>query len=293
MNNIKPVIGIIGGSGLYKLDGVKDLKWKKITSSFGKPSSEILFGNIHDIEIRFLPRHGQNHSIAPNNINYKANIEALKKSDVTDIISVSAVGSLKKDYKPGSFVLIDQFIDRTVSRDSSFFGNGCVAHVSMAEPISKQLLNIIFKSASKDLKIFKSGTYLAMEGPQFSSKAESNLYRSWNCDVIGMTNLPEAKLAREAEIGYASIAMVTDFDCWHPNHEYVTVEKIIEIMNKNTNKAKGLLLSTLNKISKTNWNWNDNIYTVLDSAIITPEKYRDVKIMKKLKNITKRFCNKN
>ncbi len=283
--NKKPVLGIIGGSGLYKLDNLEEVKWKLVNSPFGKISNKIMHSKIDDIKIRFLPRHVEVHIYPPTYINFKANIDALKKTGVTDIISVSAVGSLNKKYKPGSFVLIDQFIDRTVNREKSFFGPGCVAHVSMANPISKQLSDIIFKSKPTNLKIHRGGTYLAMEGPQFSTIAESNLYRSWGCDVIGMTNLPEAKLAREAELGYATIAMVTDFDCWHPDHDAVTVSQIIKIMNNNTSKVKDLLNATIKNISHTQWDWTDETYTVLDNSIITPEKFRDKNLMKKLETI--------
>ncbi len=288
INNKHPVIGIIGGSGLYKLDELKNIKQKNIKSLFGKPSSSVLFGTIEDIEIRFLPRHGINHTISPSLINYRANIDVLKRSGVTDIISVSAVGSLKEKYAPGAFVLIDQFIDKTFKRETSFFGDGCVAHVSMANPVSKELVKIIYESATQDIKLFKKGTYLAMEGPQFSTLAESKLYRKWGCDVIGMTNLPEAKLAREAELGYATIAMVTDYDCWHPEHEAVTVEQIISTMHANTEKVKKLLVNSIRSIYKKKWNWNNEIYKVLDTAIITPKSKRCKKLMKKLEAITKR-----
>ena len=219
MNKEKPYLGIIGGSGIYDLDNISDAKWQNISSAFGEPSDKILTGIVNNINIAFLPRHGKSHNLLPSNINYRANIDCLKSLGVTDIISLSAVGSLKESIKPGDFVVIDQFIDRTFARIKTFFNDGIVAHVSMAKPTSKKLSKIIFESAPDNINILNGGTYIAMEGPQFSTLAESNLYRSWNCDVIGMTNMPEAKLAREAEIAYATIAMVTDYDCWHPDHD--------------------------------------------------------------------------
>ena len=222
----KPFLGIIGGSGIYELNNIVNPKWLSINSLFGKPSDNILTGSIDGINIAFLPRHGKNHNLLPSAINYRANIDCLKSLGVTDIISLSAVGSLKNEIKPGNFVIVDQFIDRTFARSKTFFDEGIVAHVSMAKPVSEQLSKLILKSAPKDINISLGGTYLAMEGPQFSTLAESELYRSWNCDVIGMTNMPEAKLAREAEIAYATIAMVTDYDCWHPDHDAVTIDNI-------------------------------------------------------------------
>ena len=224
----KPYLGIIGGSGIYDLKNLKNTKWVNIKSSYGKPSDQILTGKIGKTNLAFLPRHGKSHNLIPSEINYRANIDCLKQLGVTDIISLSAVGSLKENIKPGQFVIVDQFIDRTIARKKTFFDAGIVAHVSMAKPVSKKLSEIILKSAPNDTEVILGGTYLAMEGPQFSSLAESELYRSWNCDVIGMTNMPEAKLAREAEIAYATVAMVTDYDCWHPEHESVTVENIIK-----------------------------------------------------------------
>ena len=289
MNKEKPYLGIIGGSGIYDLDNISDAKWQNVSSEFGEPSDKIMTGIINNINIAFLPRHGKSHNLLPSNINYRANIDCLKSLGVTDIISLSAVGSLKESIKPGDFVIIDQFIDRTFARKKSFFNDGIVAHVSMAKPTSKNLSKIIFESAPDNINILNRGTYIAMEGPQFSTLAESNLYRSWNCDVIGMTNMPEAKLAREAEIAYATIAMVTDYDCWHPDHDAVTVDSIIKVLNTNSLNAKNLVKSIIKNIEKTEWNWNDPAYSALDYALITPEEARPQQAKIKLQNILKRF----
>jgi 5'-methylthioadenosine phosphorylase len=289
MNAEKPFLGIIGGSGIYDLNDISEAKWQSVSSAFGDPSDKILTGIINDINIAFLPRHGKSHNLLPSNINYRANIDCLKSLGVTDIISLSAVGSLKESIKPGDFVIIDQFIDRTFARIKTFFNDGIVAHVSMAKPTSKQLSKIIFESAPDNINIINGGTYIAMEGPQFSTLAESNLYRSWNCDVIGMTNMPEAKLAREAEIAYATIAMVTDYDCWHPDHDAVTVDSIIKVLNTNSLNAKSLLKSIIKNIEKTEWNWNDPAYSALDYALITPEEARPQHAKLKLQNLLKRF----
>jgi len=285
----KPYIGIIGGSGIYELKNLKNTKWTNVESAYGKPSDKILTGVIGEVNLAFLPRHGRSHNLLPSNINYRANIDCLKKLGVTDIISLSAVGSLKENIKPGQFIIVDQFIDRTIERKKTFFDEGIVAHVSMAKPVSEKLSKIILESASQDTEIFLGGTYLAMEGPQFSSLAESELYRSWNCDVIGMTNMPEAKLAREAEIAYATVAMVTDYDCWHPDHESVTVENIIKILNSNSNKAKKLVSNIIENINKNNWLFDDPAYNALDYSIITPVEARPPKSLKKISNIVKRL----
>ena len=225
MSNKKTILGILGGSGVYDINGLSNTRWEKIESPFGKPSDELLFGELDGQQMVFLPRHGRGHKIPPSEINFKANIDVLKRAGVTDVISVSAVGSLKEELKPGMFVIVDQFIDRTFAREKSFFETGLVAHVSMAHPVCNRLGEHL-ESAAKNsgIEVVRGGTYLVMEGPQFSSVAESELYRSWNCDVIGMTNMPEAKLAREAEMCYATVAMVTDYDCWHPDHDNVTVD---------------------------------------------------------------------
>ena len=289
MTNKKPFLGIIGGSGIYELNDIVNPEWISVKSLYGSPSDEILTGSINGISIAFLPRHGRGHSLSPSNINYRANIDCLKSIGVTDIISLSAVGSLKDTIKPGSFVIIDQFIDRTFARKKTFFDEGIVAHVSMAKPVSKQLGKLILESAPNNINISLGGTYLAMEGPQFSTLAESELYRSWNCDVIGMTNMPEAKLAREAEIPYATIAMVTDYDCWHPDHDAVTVDSIIEVLNSNSNNAKKLILNIINNISKKTWDWTDPAYKALENAIITHKEVRSEKAKQKLQNIAKNY----
>ena len=238
----KPVIGVLGGSGVYDIDGLTNTRWEKIESPFGEPSDELLFGELEGAQLVFLPRHGRGHKHSPTTVNYRANIDALKRAGVTDIVSVSAVGSFREELPPGTFVIVDQFIDRTFAREKSFFGTGLVAHVSVAHPVCARLGDAIEgAAASLDVTIVRGGTYLAMEGPQFSSLAESNLYRSWNCDVIGMTNMPEAKLAREAEICYATVAMVTDYDCWHPDHDYVEVADIIRVLLNNADNARSLV----------------------------------------------------
>ncbi|MDO8413846.1 MAG: S-methyl-5'-thioadenosine phosphorylase, partial [Gallionellaceae bacterium] len=226
MSKAKPnsILGIIGGSGVYDIDGLTNKHWDTVSSPFGASSDQLLFGELNGQQLVFLPRHGRGHKIPPSEINFRANIDALKRAGVTDVISVSAVGSLREHLQPGMFVIVDQFIDRTFARNKSFFGSGLVAHVSMAHPVCSRLGKHIEAAAREaGIAALRGGTYLVMEGPQFSSLAESELYRTWNCDVIGMTNMPEAKLAREAEICYATVAMVTDYDCWHPHHDDVTV----------------------------------------------------------------------
>jgi len=235
-------LAIIGGSGLYDIDEFKEREFLKLETPWGKPSDEILKTKFNDKEIFFLPRHGRGHAISPSNINFRANIDALKQIGVTDIVSVSAVGSLKEDLRPGKFVIVDQFIDRTFARSKSFFDDEIVAHVSMAYPTSNGLMNSCEEAIKQEnIEYQRGGTYIVMEGPQFSTLAESNLYRSWNADVIGMTNMPEAKLAREAEIRYASVSMVTDFDCWHPDHENVDVQQVIKVLLGNAEKAKKMI----------------------------------------------------
>ena len=288
----KRKIGIIGGSGLYKMEGFKKTKWKKIKTSWGKPSDEILLATIEKEEICFMPRHGRGHKINPTNINFRANIDAMKQLGVTDIISVSAVGSLKENLSPGTFVIVDQFIDRTFARSSTFFDEEIVAHVSMAKPVCKSLGRSC-ETALKKLNIPHqvNGTYIAMEGPQFSTLAESNLYRSWGADVIGMTNMPEAKLAREAEIRYCTVAMVTDYDCWHPDHEEVDVAMVIQTLKKNASNAQDMIKEVI-KIYKDFSAAKDPTNNCLDTAIITDPKLRTKKTMKKLKYIAGRSFNK-
>ena len=238
----KTVLGIVGGSGLYDIPALRQVHWEDVTSPWGRPSDQVLFAELDGLPIRFLPRHGRGHKVPPSGINYRANIDALKRAGVTDLVSVSACGSLKEQYPPGHFVLVDQFIDRTFAREKSFFGAGCVAHVSMADPVSPGLADLVEAAAKAErIAYTRGGTYIVMEGPQFSTRAESNLYRSWGCDVIGMTNMPEAKLAREAEICYATVAMVTDYDCWHSDHAEVDVAAIIKVLHENVDKAHALI----------------------------------------------------
>ena len=287
---MKVKIGIIGGSGVYNLDGLENPNWIRVRSPWGKTSDDILTGNLNDTELAFLPRHSRNHNISPSDIPYQANIDALKRLEVTDIISVSACGSLNENYKPGDFVLVDQYIDRTFKREKSFFGAGCVAHVSMAHPTCERLSNLLFEAGKKiNLNIFKGGTYLTMEGPQFSTLAESLLYKNvWNCDVIGMTNMPEAKLAREAEICYASLSMVTDFDCWHPDHDKVEVSDIIRVLTQNSSNAQSLIKELTSNISKERELCEYGCNTALDNAIITPLDHRDKDLETKLDAILQR-----
>ena len=284
----KRKLGIIGGSGLYNIDGFKRTKWKKVRSAWGSPSDKVLITTINNEEIYFIPRHARGHKINPSKINFRANIDVLKQLGITDIISVSAVGSLKKKLSPGTFVVVDQFIDRTFARESSFFDDEIIAHVSMAKPTSPGLSRCC-KTALKKLNIKHQmgGTYIAIEGPQFSTLAESNLYRSWNADVIGMTNMPEAKLAREAEIRYCTVAMITDYDCWHPDHDEVDVTMIIKTLKKNTSNAQNML----KEIIKTFRNFSiekDPANKCLDAAIITNKNLRTKKTINKLKFILNR-----
>ncbi|MFM8613432.1 MAG: S-methyl-5'-thioadenosine phosphorylase, partial [Alphaproteobacteria bacterium] len=240
--SIQPMIGLIGGSGLYDMEGLEDRHWVKVHTPWGDPSDEILTGRLHGVPCAFLPRHGRGHPTPPSALNYRANIDALKRIGCTEIISLSAVGSLREDLPPGHFVIVDQFIDRSFAREKSFFGTGCVAHVSVAHPVCPRLGDALEAAARKlALPVTRGGTYLVMEGPQFSTKAESELYRAWGCSVIGMTNMPEAKLAREAELCYATVAMVTDFDCWHPDHDAVTVDQVVKVLFSNADKARALV----------------------------------------------------
>ena len=237
-----PVLGIIGGSGVYDIDGLTAKEWRSVETPFGPPSDQLLFGELDGQQLVFLPRHGRGHPLPPSEINFRANIDAMKRSGVTEIISVSAVGSLKEELPPGTFVIVDQFVDRTFARVKSFFEAGLVAHVSMAHPVCGRLGDLIEQAARQvGIHAVRGGTYLVMEGPQFSTKAESQIYRQWGCDVIGMTNMPEAKLAREAEICYATVAMVTDFDCWHPDHDAVTVETVVKVLLANADRARALV----------------------------------------------------
>ena len=287
---LKNKLAFIGGSGIYKLDILQDVKEHDIDSAFGKPSSKIIEGKINNDSIYFLSRHGLGHHLSPSEINYRANIDCLKQLEVTDIVSLSAVGSLRDDLDPGTFVIVDQFIDRTISRKKTFFENGIVAHVPMAQPTSKVLMNVS-KNALEDLKIKYSfgGTYLAMEGPQFSSKAESLLYRNWNCDVIGMTNMPEAKLAKEAEIRYASISMVTDYDSWSSEHDEVDLQMLLETMHKNVEKSKKFIQNLSSKYYNGIDFTSDNTSTILDTSIVTQPNDWNKNTTEKLSNILRRF----
>ena len=288
----KRKLGIIGGSGLYKMEGFEKTKWKKIKTPWGRPSDEILLANIGKEEICFIPRHSRGHKINPTNINFRANIDAMKQLGVTDIISVSAVGSLKENLEPGKFVIVDQFIDRTFSRIKTFFDEEIVAHVSMAKPTSPGLSNCC-EEALKKLNISHQigGTYIVMEGPQFSTLAESNLYRSWGADIIGMTNMPEAKLAREAEIRYSAVAMVTDYDCWHPDRDEVDVNMVIQTLIKNASNAQNMIKEVI-KTFKDFSVEKDPANDCLDVAIITDPKFRTKKTIKKLDNIAGRVLKK-
>lgn len=284
------VLGIIGGSGIYDIDGLEDRQWVKAPSSFGEPSDEILTGTLHGQKMAFLPRHGRGHLIPPSEVNYRANIDALKRLGVTDVISLSAVGSLKEDLPPGTFVIVDQFIDRTFAREKSFFGRGLVAHVSMAHPVCSRLGDRLQQAAVQaGITAVRGGTYLAMEGPQFSSLAESNLYRQWGCDVIGMTNLPEAKLAREAELCYASVAMVTDFDCWHPGHEAVSVDQIVGVLLANADKGRALVKSVVPSLQSDPHAADCSCRSALEHALITAPAARDPAMIDKLSAVAGRL----
>jgi 5'-methylthioadenosine phosphorylase len=277
------VLGIIGGSGLYDMDGITDARWTAVETPWGAPSDAILTGTLDGTPIRFLPRHGRGHVQTPSSINYRANIDALKRLGCTDVLSVSACGSLKEDLPPGHFVLADQFIDRTFAREKSFFGPGCVAHVSMAHPVSSWLSDIA-EAALRELDVphRRGGTYLAMEGPQFSSVAESELYRSWGCSVIGMTNMPEAKLAREAELRYVTVAMVTDYDCWHPDHDHVDVEMVIKTLLENADHGKDLVRRVAAKLNEWPTVPDCGCDKALDNALITAPDARDPNVLAKL-----------
>ena len=277
------VIGIIGGSGLYEMDGLTNTSWETVTSPFGEPSDQLLHGELDGQKLVFLPRHGRGHRYSPSDINYRANIDAMKRAGVTDILSLSAVGSLKEEYAPGHFVLVDQFIDRTFARVKSFFSKGCVAHVSMAHPVAERLVEALAESCRElNLPFTKGGAYITMEGPQFSTLAESNLYRSWGCDVIGMTNMPEAKLAREAEIPYATVAMVTDYDCWHPDHDNVTVEQVVKVLLGNADNARSLVKTVAPKLRNRPLVDEQGGDHALDFAMITHAEARDPDLVAKL-----------
>src|SRR5579863_10296496 len=270
------VIGIIGGSGLYQIDGLADIKWRRVESPFGATSDELCCGTLDGQPVVFLPRHGRGHVLPPSAINFRANIDALKRCGVTDIVSLSAVGSLREDLVPGDFVVVDQFVDRTFAREKSFFGPGCVAHVSMAHPVCARIGDAAAAAAPRGgIEVKRGGTYLVMEGPQFSTLAESELYRSWGCDVIGMTNLPEAKLAREAEICYATVAMVTDYDCWHPGHAAVSVDMILSVLNANAAHARAVVREVVPLLARHVGPCHRGCQRALEHALITARERRD------------------
>ena len=276
-------LAFIGGSGIYKLDILNEVIEHDIVSSFGKPSSKIVEGKLNGNSIFFLSRHGVGHRLSPSEINYRANIDALKRVGVTEIISLSACGSFKEELDPGTFVIIDQFIDRTFARRKSFFGTGMIDHVGFGNPVCSRLGDALEAGAKAlDIATIRGGTYLAMEGPQFSTRAESLLYKSWGCDVIGMTNMPEAKLAREAEMCYATVAMVTDFDCWHPEHEHVTVDAIIKVLLDNANNASSLVKHVVPNLSKRTGICVEGCHEALENALITSPEARDPAVLAKL-----------
>lgn len=287
---IEPVIGLIGGSGLYDIEGLEDREWRHVATPWGDPSDELLFGRLAGVQCVFLPRHGRGHAIPPSSLNYRANIDALKRSGVTDVISLSAVGSLREELPPGHFVIVDQFIDRTFAREKSFFGPGCVAHVSVAHPTCPRLSDAVEEAGrGLSLSMTRGGTYLVMEGPQFSTRAESLLYRSWGCDVIGMTNMPEAKLAREAELCYASIAMVTDFDCWHDDHGHVTVDQVVKVLLRNADAARSLVKALVPHLGQPRGWCPAGCDRALEHAIITAPDKREPALLARLDAVAGRM----
>jgi 5'-methylthioadenosine phosphorylase len=286
----KAVLGIIGGSGIYDLPGLENAREEAIRSPWGEPSASLRRGTIAGLPIVFLPRHDRGHRLSPSDINYRANIDVLKRAGVTDLISLSACGSFKEELPPGTFVLVDQFVDRTYKRESSFFGKGCVAHVSMAHPVSPRLrIHLAAAAEAEGVAIARGGTYVCMEGPQFSTYAESMTYKRLGYSVIGMTNMPEAKLAREAEICYATVAMVTDFDCWHPDHDAVTVQDIIRVLTTNADKAKGLVARFAKDFPREHEPCPVGSDRALDTALITAPEARDPELLKKLDAVAARI----
>ncbi|HUN97299.1 MAG TPA: S-methyl-5'-thioadenosine phosphorylase [Bradyrhizobium sp.] len=279
----KAVLGIVGGSGIYDLPGLENVREEVVQSPWGEPSAALRFGTIAGLPIVFLSRHDKGHRLSPSDINYRANIDALKRAGVTDLVSLSACGSFKEELTPGTFVLVDQFVDLTHRRESSFFGKGCVAHVSMAHPVSPRLrIHLAAAAEAEGIPVARGGTYVCIEGPQFSSLAESLTYKGLGYSVIGMTNMPEAKLAREAEICYASVAMVTDFDCWHPDHDAVTVQDIIRVLSSNAEKAKALVSRLAASFPREHEPCPNGSDRALDTALITAPEARDPELLKKL-----------
>ncbi len=283
------MIGVIGGSGLYEMEGLKETRWERVSTPFGDPSDAVLLGTLEGQPVAFLPRHGRGHVQSPTTINYRANIHALKQLGVTEVISLSAVGSLREDLPPGTFVIVDQFIDRTFAREKTFFGPGLVAHVSMAHPVCARLGDALERAArGLDLAYARGGTYVVMEGPQFSTRAESELYRSWGASVIGMTNLPEAKLAREAELCYATVAMVTDYDCWHEDHAHVTVDQVIAVLTQNADRARALVRQVVPSLRDRPSPCPAGCDRALDHALITAPPARDRALAERLRAIAGR-----
>jgi 5'-methylthioadenosine phosphorylase len=289
----KAVLGVIGGSGIYDLPGLSDVREEAIASPWGEPSAPVRIGSMSGLPVVFLPRHDKGHRLSPSDINYRANIDVLKRAGVTDLISLSACGSFREELPPGTFVLVDQFVDRTHKRESSFFGRGCVAHVSMAHPVSPRLrLHLAAAADAEGIEAVRGGTYICMEGPQFSTLAESLTYKSAGYSVIGMTNMPEAKLAREAEICYATVAMVTDFDCWHPDHDAVTVQDIVKVLIDNAEKAKRLVARVAQDFPREHEPCPIGSDRALDTAIITAPEFRDPALLKKLDAVAGRVLGK-
>ena len=289
----KTVLGIIGGSGIYEIPGLENPRWESVSGPWGAPSDQLLTGRFAGVDMVFLPRHGRGHIQTPTSINYRANIDALKRIGVTDVISVSACGSLKEELPPGTFVMADQFIDRTFAREKSFFGPGFVAHVPMAHPVCPRLQGALL-DAAREQKISHDadGSYICIEGPQFSTMAESELYRSWGCSVIGMTAMPEAKLAREAELPYAIVAMVTDYDCWHPDHDSVTVDAVVKVMKGNAENARKLIMAVAPKLGPERQSCPMGVETMLDMAVMTAPDKRDPALMAKLDAVAGRILKK-
>ncbi|OCX65921.1 methylthioadenosine phosphorylase [Thioclava sp. SK-1] len=282
-------IGIIGGSGVYQIDGLEAAQWITVDTPWGAPSDQLLTGTLNGSQMVFLPRHGRGHVQTPSTVNYRANIAAMKQLGVTDLVAVSAVGSLKEDYAPGDFLIVDQYIDRTFAREKTFFGPGCVGHVSVAHPICARLADACAQAAqTTGVTVHKGGTYVAMEGPQFSTLAESRLYRSWGADVIGMTGMPEAKLAREAELCYACIAMITDYDCWHPDHDAVDVAQVVATATANADKARALIAALPKMLPARDIPCNAGCERALDSAIMTAPAKRSTEMIDKLSGIAGR-----
>ncbi|MEO0982623.1 MAG: S-methyl-5'-thioadenosine phosphorylase [Pseudomonadota bacterium] len=277
-------LGVLGGSGLYEIDGLEGAREERVETPWGDPSDALVRGHVDNVELVFLPRHGRGHALSPSHVNYRANIDALKRAGCTDVLSLSACGSLQEAYAPGDFVIVDQFIDRTFAREKSFFGEGCVAHVSMADPVCARLAGLAADAAeAAGATVHRGGTYLAMEGPQFSTRAESELYRSWGCALIGMTNMPEAKLAREAELPFATVGMVTDYDCWREATDDVNVTDVLKVLQTNADTARALIKGLAARLGgEARTPSPQGIETGLDTAIITPPEARDPALIAKL-----------